>query len=228
MTLDNYQNILWRIYPSFQFRHEIFNETLQNLLTSQTKWIDIGCGNNSIIRQYGKNCKLSIGLDIIKHRRIGHEFFIQADFKKIPLPSEFADLITLRMVVEHMDHVAEEFHDIERVLTKGGKVVILTTNIWSPIIFITKVIPYKIRKTIIRILFNEEEQNIFPTFHHINSPLKMKKGIGRLKLVHLTMIEQTSLLNPILFFIFLVPLIITHNNLLKYLRSNILATFEKI
>ncbi len=228
MIHSKYQNILWRVCPSFQFRHEIYNETIQNLISSQTVWIDIGCGDNSIIEKYGKNSKLAVGLDLVKHRDLSTALFIKADLKKLPLRSEFADLITLRMVVEHRDNISEEFNDIERVLKKNGKVVILTTNICSPIIFIPKAVPYKVKKLIIKKLFNVEEKDIFQTFHHFNSPGKIKKGIGKLRLINLRMIEQTSLLNPILFFIFLVPLILTNNKLLKCCRSNMLAIFKKI
>ena len=227
MNATRRHDILLKLNPSFRFRHEVFNATLRELLTPKTRWVDIGCGNNEIIAEYGNLCGLAVGLDIVPppHRR--NAPFIQADLKNIPLPDAFADVITLRMVVEHIHRIPKAFSDVERILKKGGKLLMLTTNVWSPVVFITKMLPHRLKKRAIRRCFHLEEQHVLPVYHRFNSPRRIKKGIGNLRPVHLAFIEQTTLSNPILFWVFFVPFLLTNNEWLKPLRSNILALFEK-
>ncbi|KPL08639.1 hypothetical protein AMJ71_07925 [candidate division TA06 bacterium SM1_40] len=227
MGSDKYHTILRAIDPSLRFRHEVYAETVQNMLVPRTRWLDVGCGNNAIVAGYGGTCDLAVGLDIVNHPDLRNGLFVQADLQYVPLPDELADLVTLRLVVEHMDRIPEEFSDIERVLKRGGRLIILTPNLLSPIVFIAKAMPFKMKKWIIKKVFRVEEHDIFPALHHFNTPRKMRRDIGSLKLTDLTLIEQTSLVNPVLFCIFLLAVLLTNNELLKCVRSNILATFEK-
>lgn len=223
---SRYLRILKKIDHSFQFRYEIYNDTLKSMLSEDSVWLDAGCGENENVAQFGFNCRAAIGIDLIKPNNHSNALFVQADLRTLPFPNDYADLITFRMVVEHIQFIKEEFSDILRVLKKNGKLLILTTNIWSPVILFPRLLPFKLKKFAIKLLFPIEGQDIFPTYHRFNSVGKMKRGIGSLKLVHLKMIEQTSLLNPTVFYMFLIPYLLTKNKIMRNFRSNILAIFE--
>lgn len=223
---SKYLRILKKIDHSFQFRYEIYNDTLKGMLSEDSVWLDAGCGENEHVAQFGFNCRTAIGIDLVKHNNLSNALFVQADLKNLPFPNDYADLITLRMVVEHIQIIQEGFSDILRVLKKNGKLLILTTNTWSPVIFLPRLLPFKLKKLIIKLLFHTEDPDIFPTYHRFNSVGQMKRGIGSLKLVHLKMIEQTSLLNPTVFCIFLIPYLLTKNKIVQNFRSNILAILE--
>ncbi len=79
-----------------------------------------------------------------------NENFIKADIGNLPFDSEYADLITLRFVVEHFQDQNKYLSELTRVLKKGGKIIILTTNLLSPLIFIPKfLLPYSIKSRIL-------------------------------------------------------------------------------
>ncbi|MEA3287984.1 MAG: methyltransferase domain-containing protein, partial [Candidatus Marinimicrobia bacterium] len=146
---------------------------------------------------------------------------------KIPLPDCSVDVVSLHMVVEHLETLPDDLSDIERILKPNGKMIILTTNKWSPLIFLPKLVSDRLKQFLIGKIFNEDDQDIFRTHHRLNSPTRVKRNINTLHFKKLIMIEQTSLNSRLLFWIFLVPYILTLAKGFQYLRSNILAIYQK-
>ena len=69
--------------------------------------------------------------------------------------------------------------------------------------------------------------DVFPTAHRFNNPKKMKDGLLMLNLSHIEMLEQAAFDRAYLFLIFAPWCLLSQLSLLKHLRSNILAVFEK-
>ena len=97
-------------------------------------WVDIGCGDNSIVEDFGRRANFAVGIDFKTPERRTTAQFICADLRNLPFKSEIADLVTLRFVVEHLQNIPDDFKDIERILKHSGHVLILTTNSWSPVL----------------------------------------------------------------------------------------------
>ena len=56
------------------------------------------------------------------------------------------------------------------------QLIVLTTNIISPIIFIPRLLPKALNRLILKI-FKVSEEDVFPTYHRFNSPEVLKKGV---------------------------------------------------
>ena len=221
------QKILDRIDPAFKHRWEVYTNTIQKLLNTNSVWIDCGCGSNGLVESYGHLAKEAYGVDVAgPEKNISN--FIKADIKRLPFSSEFADLVTLRFVVEHFDYPELYFSEIRRVLKRNGKVLIITTNLLCPIIFIPKIVfPYPLKSLIISKLYKVDTKDIFPTYHRINTQRQYKrlnKGLSFFS------IEYLSDLNYSRKWIFL-PLLswhlLTRFLKLEYLRTNLLVTLRK-
>ncbi|MFC1564054.1 class I SAM-dependent methyltransferase [candidate division KSB1 bacterium] len=225
---NKYYRLLKLIDKNFKFRHEIYNARLEGLLTPGTVWLDIGCGDNSIIGQFGNRCRSAAGFDISRSSKLSGKNFIRADLTRIPFKGESVDLVTLRMVVEHLKDIPEDLLEVERILKKGGTVLLMTTNILSPLVFIGRLFPDNLKRWLIGLLFKIDREVIFPAYHRFNSFSRLKKGAGRLRIKDLEFIEQASPQNSLLFFTFLIPFLLTRIRLLRYFRSNIIALFEKV
>ena len=48
------------------------------------------------------------------------------------------DLVTLRMVAEHLPDPAAAVRALERLVAPGGRVVLITVNLWSPITLLSQ------------------------------------------------------------------------------------------
>ena len=213
--------------PHYRPRHEIYNRLLSENLTKESVWIDIGCGRNESVAELGNKAKTAIGVDRLIDSSGAKAPFIQADLRNIPLPSSYAHLITLRMVVEHLERIPEDFSEIDRLLKPGGRVIILTTNRRSPLIALPRILPFGIKHWLLQKMFGVPGEDIFPTYHRFNTQEQMTHGVGSLKLTHLEFIEQLPLSHPWLTLIFWNWYFITKVRPFRSLKSNILAIFEK-
>ncbi len=168
--------IITRWDKSFKPRWVVFNEMLAGLQNSSYNCLDIGCGENS---ELAENLKynIKIGTDLLppKNKDALSIPFFQSDLYHLPFKDSSYDLILLRFVVEHIEYPKQAFNEISRILKQGGNVLILTTNICSPIIFLPKLFPFKNRKKLILKLLGVVDDDIFPTFHHLNTKHAIKK-----------------------------------------------------
>ena len=145
----------------------------------------------------------------------------------MPFKSNTVDLVSMRFVMEHIANPEVLFEELYRVLKPGGKLLFSTTNVWSPVIFIPKLIPYSIRKKLILKVFKVQDEDVFPTYHKFNSYRRIRKRFHGLKLVKLTFIQDLNTVNRILFLLFFAWHLITTPGFVNRLRSNLIAVYEK-
>jgi uncharacterized protein (TIRG00374 family) len=104
--------------------------------------IDIGCGSGVQLKQIGnQGYALAIGIDInmnairfARRRGLQNTEFIIADAQHLPLKSSSTDKVICAEIIEHVKNPYRLANEIERILKKGGGVVITTPNdrsIWG-------------------------------------------------------------------------------------------------
>lgn len=221
------ENIFYKLNPEYRHRYEIYNELLVDSLSTNVVWLDIGCGRNEYLAYYGDRAGEAIGIDRLIDKNKTGARFLQADLRKIPLQTGYGDLITLRMVAEHLENIPADLFEVERLLRPGGKLIILTTNILSPMVFLPRLLPYSVTRRLIQMVFNVGANDIFPTHHRFNTPRKLAKGFNAMKLIRLDFLEQAPLPQPALTVVFGLWYYVTKLPGLNYSRSNLLAIFEK-
>jgi ubiquinone/menaquinone biosynthesis C-methylase UbiE len=221
------EKILLKSDPLFKHRWEVYGNLLKEKLNSDTVWIDCGCGNNGDIRSFGPLAKTAIGIDVTDPEyKIN---FIKGDIRNLPLPEEYADLITLRFVAEHFLNVNEYMSELSRVTKKGGKIIILTTNLLSPLIFFPKLLlPSPLRQKLLTILFKVKEDNVFPAYHKLNTPGKFHKINAGLKVTKMEYLSDINYTRKWIFIVFLIWHRITGIKPLKKFRTNLLVILEKV
>ena len=222
------QEILNRVDPAFKHRWDVFMDEITSLLTPDDIWIDCGCGGNGLIGSYGHLAKEAYGVDVSEPMD-NNSNFIKADIKNLPFPSAYADLVTLRFVVEHFDYPKLYFSEIERILKKDGKVLIITTNLISPIIYIPKLIlPYSLKNKIISILYKVDSKDIFPTYHKLNTKGAFKTLHSRFDIFKIKYLSDLNYNRKWIFFLLLLWHLITRYLRLEFLRTNLLVILRKV
>jgi len=220
------ENILRKFDPSFRHRWEVFNTVVKNSLNPQTVWIDCGCGNNETISSLGQFAKTAIGIDVIEGESKNN--FIKAEIRNMPLPSDYADLITLRFVVEHFKNIDENLSELNRILKTNGKIIILTTNLLSPFIFLPRLIlPHSLKSKILTKTFKVNDNDVFPTYHKMNTFKFYTQNPSGLRLKEIMFISDLNYTRKFVFLILLLWHKITDNRLLRKFRTNILVILEK-
>jgi len=220
------EKILKKFDSSFKHRWEIYDDVLKDSLNPETIWIDCGCGNNGAVKTFGKLAKTAIGIDIIGNGNKSN--FIKADIRNLPFPADYADLITLRFVAEHFENADEYISELNRVIKSGGKIIILTTNLLSPFIFLPRMfLPFSVKNKIISKVFNVKPDDIFPTYHKINTPHRFKTQSNELKLSQIIFISDLNYTRRWVFIILMIWHKLTEIKMLRKFRTNILAILEK-
>jgi SAM-dependent methyltransferase len=213
------------IEPKFKPRWEIYNQTLLSLLNNETNWVDVGCGQNQWVTEFGNLAKTAIGTDLYYPKNSSN--FIIKDNDSLPFVDNSVNLITLRFVVEHIKDINKELKEYSRVLKKGGKVMLLTTNSANPLIRIAQYIPEKIKTPFLSKSFNVSEEHIFPTTHPLNKPSDFKNLPHGFKLSHIEYISDLNTGNLPFFIIFYLMHFVTKPKFLNQFRMNLLAIIEK-
>jgi SAM-dependent methyltransferase len=222
------RNIIKRFDPTYKPRWEIFDQNIERLQSESFACLDLGCGSNQVLENhlhFRKKIELDILTPLPNKKRDNP--FIQSDLYKLPFKQDSFDLILLRFVVEHMENPAKAFSEIARILKNGGQILILTTNIISPFIFISKLFPYRIRKLIMLMLYKVKDDDVFPTFHKLNNIFAFRRLAPFLKIEDWQYLQDANWSRKLIFFLFFSWHLFTKWLHLTYLRTNILVTLKK-
>jgi 2-polyprenyl-3-methyl-5-hydroxy-6-metoxy-1,4-benzoquinol methylase len=107
--------------------------------------VDVGCGSGNLTLHSASKCKLAIGIDPSETAiqfcnslsSNGHSVFIPAAGDALPFPDEYADVVLLVEVIEHLDAPMKIISEVSRILKKGGLIFVTTPNyafpsLWPP------------------------------------------------------------------------------------------------
>jgi ubiquinone/menaquinone biosynthesis C-methylase UbiE len=222
------RKLIKRFDPAYKPRWEVFDQNIERMQTETHACLDLGCGSNQVLDSHLQFRK-KVELDILRpsSNKKRDNPFIQADLYKLPFKQNSFDLILLRFVVEHMENPDKALSEIARILKNNGQILILTTNIISPFIFISKLFPYRIRKLIMLILYKVKDEDVFPTFHKLNSIFAFRKLTPVLSIEDWQYLQDANWSRKFIFFLFFSWHLFTKHFHLTYLRTNILVTLKK-
>jgi SAM-dependent methyltransferase len=220
--------LIHKLDPSFEHRWEKYENLLNSLLDQDTVWVDMGCGKNEEVAEKANRVKFALGIDVDRSDIITSDRFLIADIDLLPIKDNSVDIVSLRFVAEHLKNPTISFKEINRILRPGGKVILITTNLWSPFVFIPKIIPYKFRKILIYKLFKVQDNDVFPTYHRINTKITLSRSLSNFKLEKFFYIQDVNISRKPLFLIFFFWHLITKCKILRFMRSNIIAVIKKM
>lgn len=153
-----------------------YEATVWNLVRPESDWLDVGCGrdifpsNAAAARLLAERCHSLTGLDpsdnIDENPFLHHRAkCLLQDFQA---PQPF-DLVTLRMVVEHITAPQEAAAALGRLTRPGGHVVIYTVHKYSPVSLVSAVTPLSFHHRMKALLWEGEEKDTFPTAYRMNT-----------------------------------------------------------
>jgi ubiquinone/menaquinone biosynthesis C-methylase UbiE len=165
--------------PGLRYSQEFYEESLRELITPSTVWLDIGCGHQ-VLPEWRFNAENELvnlasfvaGIDVdsnstAKHRTI--KSIWMGDVQNLPFPDDSFTLITANMVVEHLANPQRMFTEIHRVLVPGGTFLFHTPNVNGYITAVNKYLPDRIKKLAAKVLNGRDPDDVYPTFYRCNT-----------------------------------------------------------
>ena len=178
--------------PAMRLRHQYYNpddwyeSLLSKLVTEKTRWLEIGCGrhffpsNPELAKMLSNKCAALVGLDpdstIFENPYVHEKIqgFIQ-DYQ----PAQKFDLVTLRMVAEHITDPETTLRAMAELTQPGSLIVIYTIFKWSPIPLVTYSTPFFLHHPLKRFFWNTESKDTFPVAYKMNTRSDLKSMFER-------------------------------------------------
>ncbi len=160
-----------------------YEAMLDRCVGSQTRWLDVGGGktvlphNPPLAERLAQRCALLVGVDpsdnihqnpLVRERA---QCLIE-DYQT----HHVFDLITLRMVVEHVTDPQKVMRALARLTTPGGRVVVFTVSRWAPISLASQVVPFQLHHGIKRLIWGVgiKEEDSFPVVYRMNTGRRLR------------------------------------------------------
>ena len=174
--------------PAMRLRSGYYNPDdhyealVASLVGEETRWIDVGCGrdlfpsNRRLARMLADRCALLVGVDpdaTIEENPFVHEYerCIMDDYQD----SRTFDLITLRMVAEHVPEPRNLIASLLRCTQPGALVVIYTVFRYSPVPIVTGLVPFRLHHPVKKFLWRTEAKDTFPTTFRMNTHPRLRR-----------------------------------------------------
>jgi SAM-dependent methyltransferase len=181
-----------------------YEAVIGKLLTTGAEWCDVGCGRNifpdnpALAEQYAARCGYVYGIDPddnVRENRFIHGYF-QGLVEDCRINRQF-DLVTLRMVAEHIVNPTLALRRIASLLKPHGHAVIYTPHKWAPVSILATAIPFHLHHPLKRLLWTSDVRDTFPTQYKLNTFGDLRrhaKGAG-LKQVHYERLDDCRTTN---------------------------------
>lgn len=165
---------------------DYYEALVAKLVRPDSKWADVGCGrdifpsNTALAKELARRSGFVFGIDPdpnVRDNPYLHERF-EGPVEDCLTPHRF-DLITMRMVAEHIVDPDRSLAKVAELLNPGGQVVIYTPNRWSPIPVLTALVPNRFHFRIKKVLWGGEERDTFPTAFRLNTRAELARHCGR-------------------------------------------------
>ncbi len=171
-----------RLAYGYHTPDDVYEALVAGLVVPGVHWLDIGCGrelfpNHQVLaRTLASRCARLVGLDpdpTLDENPWVHEK-VHAGIDTFDGGAAF-DLVTLRMVAEHIADPDRCVQGIARALRPGGVAVVYTVFAGSPMPILTRFAPMGLRHVVKSWLWGTQPKDTFPTRFRMNTRSALRR-----------------------------------------------------
>jgi 2-polyprenyl-3-methyl-5-hydroxy-6-metoxy-1,4-benzoquinol methylase len=163
-----------------------YEATVAKLAAPGCRWLDVGGGrdvfpdNPDLARQLADRAADLVAVDPSPnvHENPLARQKVQAFIEEYAAEKPF-DLVTLRMVAEHIARPDDAAAALARLTAPGGRVVVYTINVYSPVSVAAWVTPFALHHPVKRALWGTEEKDTFPVVYKMNTRRALARLMSR-------------------------------------------------
>lgn len=155
---------------------DVYEALVAGLVAPGCHWLDVGCGrelfpnNRELSRSLSQRCARLCGVDpdpTLQENPWLHEK-VASGIDGYDGGAAF-DVVTLRMVAEHVDDPQACVRSLHRALRPGGVAVVYTVFAGSPMPLLTRLAPMGLRHVVKSWLWGTQPKDTFPTRFRMNT-----------------------------------------------------------
>lgn len=172
---------------------DIYEATVSQFVSEGCQWLDIGGGhqlfpeNPALARELAARCAAVVAVDpspnVLKNAFATER--VQSTIEAYRADRQF-DLVTMRMVAEHIDDPDAVAATVARLLRPGGVIVIFTVNEAAPLTIVSQLTPMWLHHAIKGRFWGTQEEDTFPVQYKMNSRERLSDlwtGVGMSEVV---------------------------------------------
>ncbi|MFH1236578.1 MAG: class I SAM-dependent methyltransferase [Parcubacteria group bacterium] len=163
-----------RLNPSFKDVGYYLKQYLAKYITPASRVLDVGCGRQTFGDEYYRRAREWVGVDPDRHAIEENTMPLTgklcSEIQHIPLSLGTFDVITAQWVFEHLRDPKADLKRLSELCRPGGFIIFTTTNVRSPLMWLSKIVPTSIKKNLRKKLLGIEEKDTYPTVYRVNTP----------------------------------------------------------
>jgi 2-polyprenyl-3-methyl-5-hydroxy-6-metoxy-1,4-benzoquinol methylase len=170
----------WSPKRRYRFRYyqpaDVYESLVAKNVRPGCRWIDVGGGRTifpdhaALARELVGRCEHVVAVDpsvnVLANNLVSQR--VQSSLEKYSTTDRF-DLATMRMVVEHVERPEAFVSSLGRLLKPSGLAIVFTVNRYSPLTFLSRLVPHSLHHPIKRVFWGGEEADTFPAYYRMNS-----------------------------------------------------------
>jgi 2-polyprenyl-3-methyl-5-hydroxy-6-metoxy-1,4-benzoquinol methylase len=186
MAMRKYSNpmspyMVARLNAGYFSPEDHYEALIDRIVTEKVSWLDVGCGrspfpnNSNLATELSIRCRRIVGVDpdpSINDNGFVHEQH-QLAFEDY-FPNSVFDVVTARMVVEHVEDPQKFGAALSRVTSPGSLVVMFTVNWWSLTTLAARFSPIWMHRKLKSALWNSMPRDSFKTEYRMNQREKLR------------------------------------------------------
>lgn len=162
-----------------------YKARLAQLVRPGMQILHAGCGwdKKEVSRPFIDTCKV-VGVDLDPRvASLFHSEFHLGSLSSMPFEAGTFDLIFCEYVVEHLEDPEGAFSEMQRVLKPGGKILLLTPNLFSYKVLAAACTPHQFHLWMGRIRYGRgHEADMYPTVYRCNTPTQFQRHARQARL----------------------------------------------
>ncbi len=169
---ERYRARYQSLKPGYRPALEVYRALMDSLVRPSTRLLDAGCGPAGLVKDYVGIAALVVGTDAyVTHFDQPAEIdtLVESEIGALPFADNSFHLITCSWVLEHLANPAAVFAEAHRVLKPGGHLVFITPNALNYNVWLRRLVPSAIAKSVVHAIYGRDEDFINPTFYRANS-----------------------------------------------------------
>jgi len=154
---------------------DYYEATIEKHIEPGNRWLDVGGGraifpqNGQLAQELVDRCEHVVAVDPSdnvldnpfvheRHRMLLENYETDQTF----------DLVTMRMVAEHVANPTAFVSALSRLLKPGGRAIVFTVNLYSPVTVVSRFTPFGLHYRLKSLFWKGEERDTFPTAYRMN------------------------------------------------------------
>jgi ubiquinone/menaquinone biosynthesis C-methylase UbiE len=160
-------------FPEDINHFDAFKQIVAKYMPASGRALDLGCGDNTILKSYRAGDREVWGTDFVEHPHLNDKewFRLLGNGGKIPFPDDYFDLVVCISVLEHVEDPQGFLDEVARVLKPTGYFIGQSISGDHYVTWIRRafgLLPHSLNQLIVRKLYGRDEADTFPAVYRLN------------------------------------------------------------